>query len=289
MAVAECTGEGWLLSSLAPVGATASLLDRLVPDAGRLLVGFDFPIGLPAAYGQRTGFADFRAALAAFGTEAWSEWFEVANDPGDISLRRPFYPRATGGARRDHLIEALAVGSFDQLLRACDRRSERRNAACALFWTLGPSQVGKAAISGWQEVIQPALARTDVGLWPFDGQLETLLQRKRVVIAECYPAEASAIVGLPRRPPRSKRRQADRRGLAKSIRRWMEANGVTAAPALARQIADGFGDDANGEDRFDAVVGLLGMIGTVGDPSAASAPADGAVRRWEGWIFGQPR
>ena len=45
------------------------------------------------------------------------------------------------------------------LLRVCELKTEHSQAACSLFWTLGGNQVGKGALTGWQEVIRPALLR----------------------------------------------------------------------------------------------------------------------------------
>lgn len=52
-------------------------------------------------------------------------------------------------------------------------------------------------------------------------------------------------------------------------------------------ISDGFGATQVGEDQFDAVVGLLGMLAVVLGIRAEGAPKDGAVSSVEGWIFGQ--
>jgi hypothetical protein len=180
------------------------------------------------------------------------------------------------------------VDGYDYLLRACERKSDGHNAACALFWTLGGNQVGKAAIAGWQEVIQPALDRDEIGLWPFDGDLDSLVKSKRHVIAETYPAQAYTSIGIPRTQRWSKRKQSGRRCVSTYALDWMAANAVKANPEIERQIIDGFGDKSDGEDRFDAFVGLLGMIGALLNLPDESAPSSRDVRRWEGWILGQP-
>ena len=62
-----------------PVGALESFwagLEAAAP-AGPILVGFDFPIGLPAAYAKRAGINDFLAALDRFG----DAFYEVARTP----------------------------------------------------------------------------------------------------------------------------------------------------------------------------------------------------------------
>jgi hypothetical protein len=55
-----------------------------------------------------------------------------------------------------------------RLRRQCERATPTRRAACPLFWTLGSNQVGKAAISGWQEVIAPAQRHGQSSELPID-------------------------------------------------------------------------------------------------------------------------
>jgi hypothetical protein len=63
--------------------------------------------------------------------------------------------------------------------------------ACCLFWTLGGNQVGEAAMSGWRDVLAPALRnKGPLSLWRFDGPLPSLLVPRKVLVAETYPAEA---------------------------------------------------------------------------------------------------
>jgi integrase len=99
MAVAIGHGEKFDVSGPEPVLHTRDLLARLGQrqrQTGPLLVGFDFPIGLPRAYGAKTGFEDFRSALMAFGKGAWASWYEPAERPSEIRVHRPFYPARTG-------------------------------------------------------------------------------------------------------------------------------------------------------------------------------------------------
>jgi hypothetical protein len=63
--------------------------------------------------------------------------------------------------------------------------------------------------------------------------------------------------------------------------------GVELAPELQAQIDDGFGKRPDGEDRFDATVGLLGMLGVVLERHPPGEPADAEIRAVEGWILGQ--
>jgi hypothetical protein len=278
------------------VGDARTLLQRLrerVGPEGCVLVGFDFPIGLPAQYAARAGIADFCALLPQLGRGEWRAFYKVAERRDEIGLRRPFYPQRPGGTRQQHLLDGLGLDASEDLLRRCDRAQPSRRAAAPMFWTLGAQQVGKAAIAGWREVLAPALgdASLDVALWPFAGELGDLLRPGRIVAAETYPAECYTHLGIAfsRRKGRrtGKRVQAARAEQAPRLLAWAEEAAVEPSPALRERIADGFGPSPDGEDPFDAVVGLFGMLNVVLGHRPAGAPADRLVRRVEGWILGQ--
>jgi hypothetical protein len=55
---------------------------------------------------------------------------------------------------------------------------------------------------------------------------------------------------------------------------------------LIDEIEDGFGP-GGGDDRFDAAVGLFGMLNVVLGRRPSGEPDDPVVRRIEGWILGQ--
>lgn len=277
---------GWTVAAPRPLGDCAAFVDRLHAENAGVLAGFDFPIGLPATYGRMTGLADFPAALEAFGRGEWADIFSVAERPEQVSVARPFYPRvSSAAAKRHHLLTALGVDHIDMLLRRCERATRTRRAACSLFWTLGANQVGKAAIAGWRDVLQPARAR-GARLWPFDGSLAEMVQTGVPVLAETYPGEAYGHVGVAFAAGMSKRRQDDRRAAMRGLPVWAARHGVFFEPELSALIADGFGTPDRGEDPFDALVGLLGMLEVV-DGRRPAAPATAAADRWEGWIMGQ--
>jgi len=283
---ADC---GWQISLPRLVGDTRAFVDKLFAASSPVLVGFDFPIGLPETYGRLTGFADFLTALDSFGQGEWAEFFVVADTHQQISRTRPFYPRAsTAGSKHVHLLHGLGIDSIDidALRRQCERASPSHKAACPLFWTLGGNQVGKAAISGWQEVITPS-RRRGAQLWPFDGSLAELSISGAPVLAETYPAEAYGHVGVAFSSKMSKRRQADRRAVMVGLFDWARQRHVAFAEQLATQVMDGFGPRADGEDPFDALIGLLGMIEVV-DGRRLERPSHRNRREdWQGWILGQ--
>lgn len=262
--------------------------DRLLREARqrRVLAGFDFPIGVPAHWARKAGIENFRSLLPLLGAGNWSRFFDVAETAADISLQRPFYPRvSSASAKQVHLLQALGTDSIDQLRRQCERATIDRRAACALFWTLGGNQVGKAALSGWREIVIPAIQQ-GAHLWPFDGDIG-VAGRAGLTIAETYPAEAYGHVGIAFRSGMSKRRQSDRAAFANAIEAWAGAQKVNLAPELTKSVRHGFGASSEGEDRFDALLGLCGMIEVVDGRRRHGAPSDEPIRNWEGWILGQ--
>ena len=281
IARARSAGDGRAIESIAPWGQDGTPLERLGlrdDEPGPILIGLDFPIGLPHAYAERAGIASFRDALLAFGGPGWEAFCEVARTPEEISIARPFYPHRPGGTRRQHLADGLGI-PLDALWRECERATPTRPAACPLFWTLGANQVGKGAIAGWRELVAP-LVRDGAALWPFDGDLAHLLATRHITIAETYPAQYYAALGFGR--GWSKRRQADRRARAAAITDGAAAAGAVLAPSVDAAVTDGFGPARDGEDRFDALVGLLGMLRVVSDPPGIRE------ERVEGWILGLP-
>ena len=292
VSVARRLDGRWCIEAPEVVSDCASFVSDVVAGTSqpqRRLIGFDFPIGVPASYGARTGFQDFRDLLENVGSGEWGNFFSVAETRDEISLRRPFYPqRSNDGAKRFHFLDALEVESIDELLRRCERRTPDRNAACSLFWTLGAKQVGKAAISGWREVIRPALAR-GVRLWPFDGRLADLSAHGGSVICETYPAEVYGHLDIRFGPTESKRRQANRASKATKISEWAAANSVDLSETARSAVQNGFGPGGTGEDAFDALAGLLGMIEVVEGRRREGPSDDFDIQRWEGWILGQSK
>ncbi len=265
----------------------AALPARLVAESGGapVALGVDFPLGLPRAYvvrhlaGRFRDFPDFLRNINNF-----PEFFEVNQSLATVAPERPFYPaRGMRGMTRAAHAAALGLAGAADLSRACDRATAERPAGAPLFWTLGANQTGKAAIHAW-----PALLITPhpgLRLWPFAGPLGRLLAPGRVVIAETYPAEAQRWFGITRIG--SKRRQGDRAALAAALHLAFAGLGADASPELATMIADGFGADAAGEDRFDCVIGLLGLLAVLVGRRPDTPPPDPWLTTWEGWVLGQ--
>jgi hypothetical protein len=288
MSTATLEGGGYRLTAPTLVGDVGLLLRRLREStSGTVLAGFDFPIGLPASYGRRTGLPHFGAFLETLRTGALPQWFDVVDDVRDLSIERPFYPTRPGGRSQQHLTQALGVESINELRRLCEQPTPAHGAACRLFWTLGGNQVGKAAIAGWREFVLLALAQGGAFLWPFDGALKDLVTSSQLVIAETYPADAYGQVGIRFGSRMSKRRQYDRLTFATALLEWGRSCQHDLDPDLLLAIKDGFGDRPDGEDKFDAVLGLCGMLAVVRGHRTEGVPAQAAISEWEGWILGQ--
>jgi SAM-dependent methyltransferase len=288
MVRATLEGNRYVAHAPEPVGEPSTLLDRLHRRAGRdtVLIGFDLPIGLPALYAERAGVDSFVEWLPQLGSGQWAEFYSVAERPDQITPRRPFYPQRPGGTTMRHLLHGLGVDSSNDLLRLCDRGYPGRPAAAPLFWTMGPKQVGKAAISGWRDLLAPALRSyaPSVAVWPFDGELHELLQSGSVTVVETYPAEFYRHLHL---ELGSKRNPEDRRANAPLLLEWADKLETVPTSEMSAVMRDGFGSSPDGEDPFDAAVGLFGMLNVVLGHRPPGEPSDAIVRKVEGWMLGQ--
>ena len=250
---------------------------------GSAIVGFDFPIGIPSRYAVLIDAAAFKPFLLQLGDGAFPDFYRISGDAADISPFRPFYPYKPGGTRHGHLVSGLGMTCFNDLRRQCELGYDGRRAACPLFWTLGPNQVGRAAILGWRDVLVPALRDPGTRLWPFDGPVDSLLMPGHVVIAETYPAECYRWFFQGQRPV-VKTSLESRERVGPALLNWAQSASVTLDPELRQTIEDGF---PKGDDAFDAVVGLFGMLEVLLNRRSSGEPNKESVMQVEGWIFGQ--
>jgi hypothetical protein len=106
-----------------------------------------------------------------------------------------------------------------------------------------------------------------------------LLKPANIVIAETYPAEC---YGWFFQMPIIKSSLESRRQAGPALLHWAQLADVTVDPELRHVIEAGF---PRGDDAFDAVVGLFGMLEVLMG-RRGSGELD-SVRSVEGWIFGQ--
>ncbi|MFM7421174.1 MAG: hypothetical protein ACKO54_15975 [Alphaproteobacteria bacterium] len=285
VSIARRQGGQWQASAPRLVGDPATLAAHLIAEGGTAALGLDLPLGVPRGFAALRPEAGVPAFLA--GLVGNTDFFAVSPSLDTVSPARPFYPaRGIKGMTRAAHAAALGLPDAAGLSRLCDRATAERPAGAPVFWTLGANQSGKAAISAWRDWLAPALAAgAPFRLWPFAGALHELLRPGQLAIAEVYPAEALRHLGL--KLAGSKRAEAPRRAIAPALRNAMAALQVTPDTALAEAITSGFGTDPAGEDRFDSLIGLLGLIGVVDGKRPDFIPEDPMIRTWEGWVLGQ--
>jgi hypothetical protein len=260
---------------VAPPSVVTNPIDDAIRTGVSTLLGFDFPIGLLAAYCEKVGVTSFVELLPELGWGKWRDFFTPAATRDEISLYRPFYPRRPGGTSHQHLLDGLGFSSMEDLRRVCERAHGSRRAAQVIFWTLGGNQVGPAAIAGWREMLIPS--HRELTIWPFAGTLDELVG-EGVVVCETYPAEFYGHLGLP-----VNKTEGARRSAAPGVLAAAQSLRVDLYPDLLREIERGFAND----DAYDAFVGLLGMINVVVGNRPEAPRLDEEIQRVEGWILGQ--
>jgi hypothetical protein len=251
---------------------------------GQLFAGFDFPIGLPRAYAAKGDIDSFRAFLAQMGKGRFERFGDVASTAAEISVELPFYPPPGRGARKVEISEGLGI-SYHQLWRRCEL-----GGAESLFWTLGPKQVGRGAVAGWEMFAASCLGA--LRLWPFDGSLDSLLDgdASHVVAGEAYPAEFYKQIWREGVRPDgwSKAKQSRRKQCVPLLVELSDRLCVTWDPEVLGRLEEGFAPPDT-DDHFDAVVGVLGMIAVInGDLATGEPKGDETISRVEGWILGRP-
>jgi hypothetical protein len=279
-------GDRYRVHAPTLVGDHHGFINRVkdeIGETGTAVVGFDFPIGIPAPYAALLGVTEFKSFLLQLGHSDFADFYRISARSSEVSKYRPFYPYKPGGAKQSHLCSGLAVTCIDDLRRKCELPNGGRRAACPLFWTLGANQVGRAAIICWRDVLAPAVGSDDpVFLWPFDGSLDDLLKPGKTVIVETYPAECYGWF-FQGQPVKGKGKPDVRRQTAPALLNWAQSANVTLDPDLRRTIEDGFPND----DAFDATLGLFGMLEVLMNRRESGEPDEERVRKLEGWIFGQ--
>lgn len=298
MCIADKIDGKWSIVKIEEAGDARTLLNRLlhgIADNAKLLVGFDFPIGYPHAYGAKAELTGFLKALPCFGQHEWINFFRKAKTQEELSIHRPFYPRSCptkGFATREIFTTELEI-RWQDMFRECELRTEHRTDASPLFWTLGPKAVGTAAMLGWLEILQPIVRDQNrcFGIWPFEGNLNNLLRERRGVIVETYPGECYNHLGFPRNWS-GKRSQQKRKACSKYFQDWQKRANATFSHEVELDLKNGFPardmrSEEDGEDSFDAVVGACSMIDVVEGRRAEGNHSSQRLQAHEGWIFGQ--
>jgi hypothetical protein len=104
----------------------------------------------------------------------------------------------------------------------------------------------------------------------------------KVVITETFPAECYGWFSGDRFG--SKRKIDDRKRFGASLLRWADEHTVAVEGGLRMEIQGGF---PKGDDAFDAVVGLFGVLKVCLGERATGEPDECIIRQVEGWILGR--
>ncbi|HET6615906.1 MAG TPA: hypothetical protein VFH62_08465, partial [Dehalococcoidia bacterium] len=97
--MARLDGEVYRLAVPVQLEGTAHLVQTAAQLAkgGGAVLGFDFPIGVPTANARAAGIDRFLNLLPELGSGSWREFFDIAERPNEVSIRRP--RRAYFGSR----------------------------------------------------------------------------------------------------------------------------------------------------------------------------------------------
>lgn len=283
-AVAVRVDDRYRIDRIDVVADPSKLLDSLRAKSGDggVFLGFDFPIGLPVAYAARRGFKTWREAMEVVSRQK-TDFFVETDEP---SIEQPFYPKSSRPAGQftlARLVQSLELKTVEALFRGCECQNHEGQQPACLFFTIGPQQVGRAALNGWKSVILPNIG--SLALWPHDGDLADLLDGKKPVIAEIYPAEFYRFIGPPAGAAKwSKAKREDRRKVAPNLLKHAGNLGLGMSSEVQNSVESGFETD----DEFDAFVGLIGMLAVLRGKIRAMPEEVPDGIEIEGWILGRP-
>ncbi len=156
---------------------------------GSAMIGIDVVLGVPEGYWQLVlqehrrqpeTFVDWLAHLSD------SEgFFETVFKPDEWQVDKPWFKVARGHGGR-----TLFTGKVDgNMLRRIDEATR----ANPVFAVAGiPGTVGGGTRELWRELIPRLEGARNFAVWPFEGDLVSLLASRGVVLCEIYPALAYA-------------------------------------------------------------------------------------------------
>ena len=227
---------------------------------GSVLAAFDAPLGVPESY--LTVLARLPAAqpMATFlDLLTWARsrprYYDATTVARDWIVERPFFSVPAGDGGLGTYLDATARLGVDMY-----RQIDRMTGAKAVFIKSGvPGSVGSAACALWQELASQLAADRAFKVWPFEGELERLLQSTSVVVGEMYPRAAYATALLDGAPTsRAPMVVAKTDG---GVRREAVATLQSAhwVGSLGVQLQDLAEAEAN-EDDFDACVTAAALL-----------------------------
>ena len=248
--LARAVGEHHVIEPLEPPAefwSVATLLDTasMLADAAHpVIIAADVSLGIPYAFGRRTG-QSFPGFLTSLSAGALSS---AATTAKQWSFERPFFRVPPGAGSKRRFIDAAGGDSVHR------RQFEIATHAKETFAISGiPGVVGGATRSFWKGLREVDRAR--FALWPFDGSLDRILDQHRVILAEAYPKLLYGIVLSDSLPapmmPLAKSKRERRREAVDQLDQKVEA-WATIARGLPEAMV-------GSEDVFDAAMLALGL------------------------------
>ena len=236
----EPPGASW------DVDALLDLANRLARN-GPVLVGVDVVLGVPQGYWRLVLEERRRRPPATFvewleGLGASNGFFETVVEPHEWRVDRPWFKVAQGDGGLTSFTSQVGDGMR--------RRVDIATHANPVFAVAGiPGTVGGGTRAFWKELIPHLSGRRGFAVWPFEGELSSLLEKRRVVLCETFPRLAYAAALTPALPTGAMRifktRKGPRNAACDRLARaeWVRAHGIDLGD-LARPRAN--------EDDFDA-------------------------------------
>lgn len=227
---------------------------------GSVLATFDAPLGVPESYLTILGGLPAAPPMSTFldfltWARSMPRFYDATTVARDWIVERPFFVVPAGHGRLRAYVDAAALHGIDMF-----RQIDRMTGAKAVFIKSGiPGSVGSAACALWQELASQLTADRTFKVWPFEGELQELLQSTTVVVGEMYPRAAYATALLDG-PPMSRAPMVVAKTDA-GIRREAIAT-LRAAPwvgSLRVELRDLVEAEAN-EDDFDACVTAAALL-----------------------------
>ncbi|MEO8033053.1 MAG: hypothetical protein ABI837_01380 [Acidobacteriota bacterium] len=250
---------------------------------GSVLAAFDAPLGVPESYLTALGRLPHAAPMETFldlltRARSMPRFYDATTVARDWIVERPFFSVPAGGGGLGGYVDAAARLGVEMY-----RQIDRMTGAKAVFIKSGiPGSVGSAACALWQELASQLTRDRTFKIWPFEGELQDLLQSTSVVVGEMYPRAAYA-TALLEAPPTSrapmfvaKTDAGVRREAIATLRaaRWVRS--------LSVELEDLAQAEAN-EDDFDACVTAASLLRCVLEgaplcrPRLESAASEGGM------------
>ena len=227
---------------------------------GSVLATFDAPLGVPDSYLTALGRLPGAQPLATFldllaRARSMPRFYDATTAAMDWTVERPFFsvPAVVGGLR-------TYLAAADRFGVDVYRQIDRMTGGKAVFIKSGvPGSVGSAASALWQELACELTARRNFKVWPFEGEIQTLLRSTSVVVGEMYPRAAYAtalfdVSPASRAPLVVKKTNAGVR--RRAIASLQAASWVSALSVELKDLALA---EAN-EDDFDACVTAAALL-----------------------------